>query len=133
MTRNEADEIAVYLSVTYGPWSDGKKAAYSDAFADLDYAITLEAAREYVRTATSKERWPVPGDIRQLAIRTIGRNKELFLTDERQSERPLDHDAGKKKLTAMREALELKLANRSGNADEPRAIGDLIGRPRGVL
>lgn len=124
MTRQEADQIAVYLSTTYGPWSDGKKALFAGDIIDLPFERAMEAAHEWVRNSTSG-RWPLPGDIRAGVNQIIGRQGALRLTDERRSGIPVPHKEGIDNLRKMREALELKGGERRQGIQK---IGDMLGK-----
>ena len=124
MTRDEADEVVVYLSVTYGPWSEMKKAMFAEDIIDLPFDRAREAAREWVRNSTTG-RWPLPGDIRGGVNQIIGRQGTLRLTDERRSGVPVPKREGIENLRQMREALELKGAERKKGMQR---IGDMLGK-----
>lgn len=123
MTRTEADQIVVYLSITYGPWSDGKKGMFAGDIEDLPHDVANQAAHEWVR-GNPGNRWPAPGDIRLAVSRLIDRSKMLRLTDEREHGVPVDRDRGLKFLREMREKIGRKRAQRG----DPTPLGDIIGR-----
>jgi hypothetical protein len=125
MTRDQADEIAVFLSLAFGPWSEGKKAIFSDAIADLDHGLGLEAARLFVKQA-KRGQAPLPGDIRELACSAAMRQGRLRLTDERDHGRPVTQGQGLQFLKEMRIRLERKMVEREPGALS--SIGDLIGQ-----
>lgn len=124
MTRAEADEIVVYLSSTYGPWSDMKKAFFANDIIDLPHNHALEAAREWVRNNTTG-RWPLPGNIRAGVNQIIGRQTTLRLTDERRSGVPVPKREGIENLKQMRAALELQGGERAKGIQK---VGEMLGR-----
>lgn len=124
MTRQEADQIVVFLSSMYGPWSDLKKASFAELISDLPFDRAQEAAKEWVKNRADGK-WPLPGDIRAGVNQIIGRQGQLRLTDERRSGVPVPRKEGIENLRKMREALALKGGERREGIQK---VGDMLGR-----